>query len=108
MTDLEHQLDRENTEFLQEKIRTNAYREDVAAVAVQILKNRNAAIPVPETEEELTQKVKLSMRLSTQMFFTVLVWVAVVYFFEPTTAQTVIFGLILLVTLTNIRSKNKK
>lgn len=108
MTDLEQQLDRENTELLQEKIRTNAYREDVAAIAVQILKARNASVPVPETEEEVTQKVNLSMRLSTQAFFTVLVWIAVVYFFKPTTAQTVIFGLILLITLANIRSKNKK
>lgn len=108
MTDIEQQLNRENTEFLQEKIRTNAYREDVASIAVRILNERNAAVPAPETEDEVAQKVTLSMRLSTQMFFTVLVWLAVVYFFEPTTAQTVIFGLILLITLANIRSKNKK
>ncbi len=108
MNNIEQQLRQENSEYLQDKIRTNSYREDVASLARQILIERNATIPVPETELEAEEKVKLSMRLSTQAFFTVAVWLVVILIFQPTFIKAFLFGLALLSTLAYLRSQRKK
>ena len=46
-----HQLG-EETEVLQERLRTNSYTDEAAALARSILADRHEQIPVPETEEE--------------------------------------------------------
>ena len=108
MTDLAHRLRQENTEYLQEKIRTNAYRADAAAIAAQILAERGSVIPTPESDEVVEEKVRLSMRLSTQAFFTVAVWFLVVFLFRPSAVKTILFALALLSTLAYLHSQKKK
>ena len=108
MPDFEQRLRQEDTEILQEKIRTNSYRDDVAAIATQILIERKAVVPVPETESEIEDKVKANMALSTQAFFTVLVWIAVVLVFQPSVRNSIIFGLTLLPVFAYLRSRRKK
>ena len=52
MNELEVSLRREETSYLEEKLRTNSYMEEATAIALRILTERNASIPIPETEEE--------------------------------------------------------
>ena len=108
MKEMEQQLRQENTEYLQEKIRTNSYREDVAAIAKQVLIERQALVPVPETEIEAQEKVTKTMRLSNLAFFTVAIWIMVVVFFQPSGRNAVLFGLSLLPVFAYLKSKKPK
>ena len=64
MSELEEKLRQEETSYLQEKLRTNSYLEEATAIAQRILTERNASIPIPETEEEEEAKYQNNGKVS--------------------------------------------
>lgn len=87
MNSIEDKLRQEETDFLQNKIRTNAYIEEVAVVAKAILKERNAAIPEPETEEETEEKYSNNSQVSLILFALFSSYVLTLYFGDITTGR---------------------
>lgn len=81
MSELEERLREESTEDLQHKIRVNMLTEEASGIARAILLERDAAIPIPETEQEAEAKIKTSNRRSTQFFYSIIVWAALVWLY---------------------------
>ena len=97
MSELEEKLRREETSYLQEKLRTNSYLEEAAAIALRILTERNASIPIPETEEEEEAKYQNNGKVSLILLLLTLGYVLTLYFSNVTTGRFLVFTVVYVV-----------
>jgi hypothetical protein len=95
MSELEENLRQEETSYLQEKLRTNSYLEEAAAIALRILTERNASIPIPETEEEA--KYQNNGKVSLILLLLSLGYVLTLYFSNVTTGRFLVFTVVYVV-----------
>jgi len=102
------ELEQEETQYLQDKIRTNALVDDAATIVRSILIRRGADVPTSETEEQAEVKYKLNDRLSLMAYVTVAVFVAVVVVTQPSFWKFALFFIALLITLSYLRSQREK
>lgn len=79
---IEQRLRQEETEFLQMKIRTNALTEEATEIAKKILTERNAEIPIAETEEESEAKYQNNSKVSLILFLLFASYVLILWFAE--------------------------
>jgi uncharacterized membrane protein YbaN (DUF454 family) len=104
---LENRLRQEETEFLQEKIRTNALTEEAVAISKKILTERNAEIPVAETEEEAETKYKSNSKISLILFLLFATYLLVLWFAEYSFARFVLFTIALFGAVAYTRTLRK-
>lgn len=90
---IEDKLRHEETEYLQKQIRTNSFNEEVTEIARKILIERNAEIPIAETEIEAEQKYKNNDKVSLILFVLFATYILVLWFTEYSFARFVIFTL---------------
>lgn len=88
---LENRLRHEETEFLQEKIRTNALTDEASEIAKKILTERNAEIPLSETEEDAEDKYESNNKVSLILFLLFASYFLVLWFFEYSFSRFVVF-----------------
>ena len=93
---LEEKMQNEATELLQHNIRTNGYIEEVAEIAIKILHQRNAEVPIPETLEEAEVKYEINNRASFVIFLLFGSYVLVLYFGQYTFLRFVILTIALI------------
>jgi hypothetical protein len=108
MNELEANLRREETSYLQEKLRTNSYMEEATAIAHRILTERNAPIPTPETEEEQEAKYQNNGKVSLILLLLSVVYVIALYFGNVTTGRFLVFTFLYVVAFRYTLSLRKK
>jgi len=91
MNSIEEKLRQEETDFLQDKLRTNAYIAEVAEIAKKILTERQASIPEPESEEEEEKKYSNNSQVSLILFLLSSSYVLVLYFGDITFGRFALF-----------------
>lgn len=101
---IEEKLRQEETKFLQNRFRTNAYTEETMEIVKKILIERNAEIPIAETENEAVEKNKNNDKVSLILFSLFATYVLVLWFAEYSFARFVIFTLALIGAVTYTRS----
>lgn len=101
---IEEKLRHEETEYLQNKIRTNSYDEVTTALVKRILAERNANIPIPETEEEAEEKYKNNGKVSLILFLLFSSYVAVLWYSEYSFGKFLLFSLTLIGAVIYTRS----
>lgn len=104
---LENRLRHEETEYLQEKIRTNSYNEEVTEIVKKILIERNAEIPKSETENETDEKYKSNDKVSLILFVLFATYVLVLWFAEYSFARFVMFTMAFIGAFAYTRSLRK-
>lgn len=82
MNELENKLRAEETGVLQQKLRTNSFIDEAAAIAARVLVERGAAVPTPRTEAETEGDERRAMKRSTVKFGAVVLWAACVWLFK--------------------------
>ena len=108
MSTIEESLRKEETEFLQEKIRTNSYIAEVTDIAIRILKERNAEIPIPETEEESEVKYKNNSQVSLILFVLTSSFVLALYFGDVTFSRFIVFTILYVIAFRYTLTMRKK
>ena len=108
MSTIEENMRNEETDFLQEKIRTNSYIVEVAEIAIRILKERNAEIPIPETEEESEVKYKNNSQVSLILFALTSSYVLTLYFGDITFTRFIVFTILFVLAFRYTLSLRKK
>jgi hypothetical protein len=82
MDNLADQLRNEETSVLQAKLRTNGYIEEAAEIARKLLRERGAAIPEPQTNEETELDTRKVLKRSNAKFIATVLWVVSVWLFK--------------------------
>ena len=77
---LEEKMRHEETEFLQQKIRTNALTDEATAIAKKILSERNSEIPIAESEAEAEEKYQNNSKVSLILFLLFSSYVFILWF----------------------------
>ena len=90
---IEEKMRHEETEFLQQKIRTNALTDEATAIAKKILSERNAEIPIAESEEETEAKYQNNSKVSLILFLLFASYVLILWFGNYS------FGIFVLLTI---------
>lgn len=91
MTELETKLRQEETDYLQEKLRTNSYSDEAVAIAEKILTERRASIPMPETAEEEEAKYQTNNKVSLILLLLTIGYLLALYFGNVTTGRFIVF-----------------
>jgi Flp pilus assembly protein TadB len=107
MDSLEEKMRQEETEYLQQKIRTNALLDEAAALATKILQERGAEVPTPETEDESEEKANHNARLSTLQAVAVAAYLITITLFSSTTWMFLLFTASLIGVLRWLSSQKK-
>jgi len=101
---IEQKLRQEETEYIQNKLRTNSFNDEVTEMAKKILIERNAEIPIAETEEESEEKHKNNEKVSLILFALFATYVLVLWFADYSFTRFVIFTLSLIGAVAYTRS----
>lgn len=104
---LENKLRQEETEYLQTKIRTNAFTEEATEIAKKILIERKAEVPISETEEEAEDKYKNNSKVSLILFLLFATYLLVLWFAEYSFARFAVFTMALIGAVAYARSLRK-
>ena len=91
MESLKEDMEREETSYLQNMLRTNSYREDAAEIARAILIARNAEVPVGESAEEESSRVNNNEKVSLILVLLSVGYALALYFGNVSTGRFIIF-----------------
>jgi hypothetical protein len=104
---IEQRLRLEETEILQGKIRTNALTEEATEIAKKILSERNAAIPIAETEEETEAKYQNNSKVSLILFLLFASYVLILWFGDYSFGRFVLLTIALISAVVFTRNQRK-
>ena len=88
---LEERLRQEETDILQHKYRTNSLVPEASLIVEKILRERNAEVPLVETEEEAEEKYRINGKVSLILFLLTMSYVLALYFGNVTFLRFCIF-----------------
>jgi len=97
----------EETEFLQQKIRTNALTNEATALAKKILSERNAEIPIAESEVEAEEKYQKNSKVSLILFLAFASYVFILWFGDYSFERFVLLTIALISAVVFTRNQLK-
>lgn len=92
---------------MQKRIRENGFIDEVAAIAIKILNERGAEVPVPETEEEAEVKYSINNKVSLILFVLFSSYALILYFGEYGFSRFVLLTIALVGAVSYTRTLRK-
>lgn len=108
MNELELKLRNEESSYLQDKLRTNSYSDEAAAIVREILIERGEKIPIAETEEEAEANYNNDNKVSLILIGITIGYLLALYIGNVTTGRFIIFTILYISVFRYTLSLRKK